>query len=142
MAMPTRSSSASRAPSSTDERVGQGRPRRARQPVDLVLEPGHRPGPLDDVAQLVDLGGVEVGAPQQGLDPRPAGGVGARQGVGEQHGALALAQVVAGRLAGLLGVAEHPEQVVAQLEGPAQVEAVARQRRQPRGVERRRWWRR
>ena len=38
------------------------------------------------------------------------------EGQGDQHRALALDQVVAGRLAGGRGVAEHPEQVVAQLE--------------------------
>ena len=59
-----------------------------------------------------------------------------------QHGALALAQVVAGGLARRGGVAEHPEQVVAQLEGLAEVEAVARQRREVRRRRRRRRWRR
>ena len=55
--------------------------------------------------------------------------------MGEQHRALALAQVVARGLAGLLGVAEDAEQVVAQLEGAAEVEAVARQRVEAGGVE-------
>ena len=47
----------------------------------------------------------------------------------DQHGALALAQVVAGRLAGLLRVAEHAEHVVAQLERLAERQPVRRVRR-------------
>ena len=49
--------------------------------------------------------------------PRRGSGV---QRQRHQHRPLALDQVVAGRLAGHLGVAEHPEQVVAQLERLAQ----------------------
>ena len=55
--------------------------------------------------------------------------------MGEQHGALALAQVVTGGFAGLLRVAEDPEQVVTPLEGPAEVEPVARQRLHARVVQ-------
>ena len=55
-------------------------------------------------------------------------GVGRRvEGVGHEHGALALAQVVARGLAGGLGVAEDAEQVVAQLERLTEGEAVVGQ---------------
>ena len=46
----------------------------------------------------------------------------------DEHGALALAQVVAARLAGDLGVAEDAEQVVAQLVGDAEGQAEPAQR--------------
>ena len=49
--------------------------------------------------------------------------VGALDGLGQQHGALARPQVVTGRLAGDRGVAEHAEHVVAQLERHAEVGA-------------------
>ena len=75
-------------------------------------------------AQLVDVGRGER---------RTEGGVqalGLRLGRGvererDEHGALALDEVVAGGLAGLLGVAEDAEQVVAQLEGLAERQAEA-----------------
>ena len=50
----------------------------------------------------------------------PAGLVGVGERVRDQHRALALAKIVAGRLAGQLRVAEDPEQVVAELEGPTE----------------------
>ena len=74
--------------------------------------------------------GVEVGPAEAGLDQRRPCSSAPCEGVGDEDGALALAQVVAGRLARRGGVAEDPEQVVAQLERLAEVEAVARQRRE------------
>ncbi len=55
-------------------------------------------------------------AAQCGVEPGGLGRRGGIQGQRDQHGALALDQVVAGRLAGRLRVAEDTEQVVAQLE--------------------------
>ena len=71
-------------------------------------------------AQLRDLGGGQ-GRAERGVERarRPS----ARRRVerqGDEHGALALDQVVAGRLAGRRRVAEDAEQVVAQLERLAQ----------------------
>ena len=57
--------------------------------------------------------------------------------LGDQHGALALAQVVAGRLAGLVRVAEDAEDVVAQLERLAERQAVRREPGQQLGAARR-----
>ena len=51
-------------------------------------------------------------------------------GQADEHGALALAQVVAGRLAGDLGIAEDAEQVVAQLERDAERQPELAQRRE------------
>ena len=48
------------------------------------------------------------------------------EGEGDEHGALALDQVIAGGLAGDDGVAEDAEQVVAELEGLAEREAERR----------------
>ena len=67
-----------------------------------------------------------------------AGGLGGRGGLErerDQHGPLALDQVVARRLAGRRRVAEHAEQVVAQLERLAERQAVRRTAR--RSVRRR-----
>ena len=68
-----------------------------------------------------------VGSPRRCLDERTACVVGPGEGVRDEHGALALAQVVAGGLARGGGVAEDPQQVVAQLERLTQVEPVAGQ---------------
>ena len=68
---------------------------------------------------LVDLHpGVEVVAAEQGVDEGQSVGRGSVEREGDEHGALALAQVVAGGLARRLRVAEDAEQVVAQLERP------------------------
>ena len=61
------------------------------------------------------------------------GGGGGVEGQRDQHGALALDQVVAGGLAGRLRVAEDAEQVVAQLEGLAERQPERRQRVEGRG---------
>ena len=63
--------------------------------------------------------GVE-GRAQRGVEPRRGLGRRRVERQGDEHGALALDQVVAGRLAGRRRVAEDPEQVVAQLERLAQ----------------------
>ena len=59
---------------------------------------------------------------------------GSVQGEGDQHGPLALDQVVAGRLAGGRRVTEDAQQVVAQLEGLAQRQAEGTQPAQLVGV--------
>ena len=79
-------------------------------------------GGVDDPAQLGDLVGGEVGA-ERAVEQRGVGGGGGVEGEGDQHGALALDQVVAGRLAGGGRVAEDAEQVVAELERLAEREA-------------------
>ena len=77
-------------------------------------------------AQLGDLVLGQLGVAEGALQQRPAGPVGALAGQHDQVGLLALAQVVPGRLAGDLGGAEHPEDVVAELEGLAQRQPVGR----------------
>ena len=61
-----------------------------------------------------------------GRSARPAAGAAGSSGQRDQHGPLALAQVVAGRLAGLGRVAEDAEHVVAQLERLAERQPVRR----------------
>ena len=65
---------------------------------------------------------------EQLVEQAPRSGGSRSPGERDEHGALALAQVVAARLAGDRGVAEDAEQVVAQLEGDAE--------RQPEGAQR------
>ena len=82
---------------------------------------------VEQVADPVEAGVVEVRVADRVLDlghrgRRPALR-GPLHGEREQQRALALAQVVAGGLAGDRRVAEHAEQVVAQLEGHADVGA-------------------
>ena len=88
--------------------------------------PGARLG--DHLLQLTDPRLVKAGIAeplQQQLLTRVAG-VGVR--VGDQHRALALTEIISGGLAGDLRVAEDPEQVVAELEGPAERRAVRAER--------------
>ena len=87
--------------------------------VDDGLDLGRGPGGVDDPAQLGDVVGGEVGA-ERAVEERGVGGRGGVEGEGDQDGALALDQVVAGGLAGGGRVAEDAEQVVAELEGLAQ----------------------
>ena len=95
---------------------GEGRD----HPLDLVDGTG-----VDEhVPQLGDPVGVEVGLPEQLVHQRQLVGVGGVEGERHEHGALALAQVVAGGLAGRRRVTEDPEHVVAQLERLAQRQAV------------------
>ena len=89
------------------------------QLVDHRLDLGVRAGVVDDAAQLGDLASVEAGA-EASVEQRGVGGGRAVEGQRDQHGALALDQVVAGGLAGGGRVAEDAEQVVAQLEGLAE----------------------
>ena len=102
--------------------IGQVGTRQCRQRcrgevVDKRLHVGRCAGGDDHLAQLGDAVGVSRVAetrPQHlGLGRGRSGG-----GLGHQHRALAFAQVVTGWFAGEFGVAEHAEQVVAQLEGP------------------------
>ena len=72
--------------------------------------------------------GGEVGA-ERAVEEGGVGGGGGVEGEGDQHGALALDQVVAGGLAGGGRVAEDAEQVVAELERLAQRQAERRQLR-------------
>src|SRR5690606_14655741 len=58
-----------------------------------------RAGGVEDVAQLGDVVGGEVGAAHAAVQALPLPAVGTAQGEGEQDGALALAQVVTGALA-------------------------------------------
>ena len=133
----------SRASASTDgPRRARRAPSRAEGRPISVLEDVDRARARDDAAQLVDRGPVEVGPADELLEPAAPRVVGAREGVGEQDGALALAQVVAGGLAGGLGVAEDAEEVVAQLERAAEVEPVAREGRRCPPRRARRWRRR
>ena len=122
------------------------RPRRASRAARAVL--GQRGDGLldlvagaaavDDRAQPLDLSRRRGACPGRASSSRAASA--SRSGVegqGDQHGALALDEVVAGGLAGGGGVAEDAEQVVAQLEGLAQRQPERRQRGQ-RGRRRRR----
>ncbi len=110
-----------------DVRRGQGGQGLVDQLVDQRLDGGQRAGVHDDLAQRVDAGRVQVRVAEQAARPAPPGpGVAALQSRGDQHRALALAQVVAGRLAGLRRVAEDAEHVVAQLERLAERQPVAR----------------
>ena len=71
---------------------------------------------VDQRAQLGDLLPVESGCPGGWSSSLRRRGRRRVEGEGDQHRALALDQVVAGRLAGHRRVAEDAEQVVAQLE--------------------------
>ncbi len=79
---------------------------------------------VDQRAQLLHPLVVERGA-ERGVEQLGLGGRQRVQRQGDQHGALALDEVVARRLAGRRRVAEDAEQVVAQLEGLAQRQAEA-----------------
>ena len=99
------------------------------QPAELLddgLDLGVRAGVVDDPAQPLDVVRRQVGA-QRGVELRGLGRGSGVQGEGDQDGALALDQVVAGGLAGEVRVAEDAEQVVAELERLAE--------RQPEGAE-------
>ncbi len=77
-------------------------------------------------AQPLDVAGGEVGA-ERAVEVRRVVGRRGVQRQRDQHGALALDQVVAGGLAGGRRVAEDPEQVVAELERLAQRQPERRQ---------------
>ena len=84
-----------------------------------LLDLGVRARAVDDLAQVGHRGLVEAGA-ERGVEASAASPVGAVERQRDEHGALALDQVVAGGLAGDGRVAEDAEQVVAQLEGLAE----------------------
>ena len=88
---------------------------------DDLLVGGARAAVLDESGDLADLLRCRLGIGQDAAEQLPAGLVAASPGQGKQHRALALAQVVAGRLAGGLRRAEDAQLVVAQLEGDADV---------------------
>ena len=69
------------------------------------------------------------GGAERAVEERGVGGRGGVEGERDQHGALALDQVVAGGLAGGGRVAEDAEQVVAELERLAERQAVGRSAR-------------
>ena len=108
-----------------DRRGSQRVERRAGERGDPLLDGLHGAELGEDVAGAIDLLGGEPGVADRGFDGRPRGGVaaplGALQRDGEQQRALAFAQVVARGLAGDGRVAEHAEEVVAELEGDADV---------------------
>ena len=79
----------------------------------------------DHLAQRVDaLGRRARGSPRPARSCAACAGVARSSGHRDEHRPLALAQVVAGRLAGVGRVAEHAEHVVAQLERLAERQAV------------------
>ena len=82
----------------------------------------------DDLLQGGDARCVQVRVAEQCGEQSAPGVVGVRHRVRDQHRALALAEVVTDRLAGQLGVAEDPQQVVAELEGTTQRGSVRGQR--------------
>ena len=127
-----------------ERRIGE-RGRRDRHVVgDDALDLIDGAAVADRGLQHRDLLGVERRIAEQFVDEPGcrAGQLLPREG--DQHGALALAQVVAGGLAGHRGVAEDAEQVVAQLERDAERKAERAQRRDLReraAGERRAEWR-
>ena len=86
--------------------------------LDDLLELGEGAAGADQVAQLGDLVDVERGA-EGGVEATALLGGERVERQGDQDGALALDEVVAGGLAGRRRVAEDAEDVVAQLEGLA-----------------------
>src|SRR2546430_13261574 len=115
-----------------DTRFGRDRRQRERleglldEPLDAALDLVDGTGVDEQGLQSCDLGVVEVGRAQV-LEPARRRPGRARRGRGDERRELALAQVVADRLAGDGGVVEDTENVVAQLEG--------RTERQPEGAE-------
>ena len=134
-----------------DGEVGERGRRRARRPARPCQRVERRAGERGDalldgldgaelveqVADAVEPAVVEVRVADGVLDlghrgaREPRCAVGPLHGERDQQGALALAQVVARGLAGDRRVAEHAEQVVAQLEGDADVGAEAAVARRP-----------
>ena len=107
-------------------RVGEGGHGGLRQLVDLRLHAVDGAGLDEHGLQTGDLVVVEVGgavSAQHRLGP-PAR---SPQGGGIEHGGLPLAEVLPDRLPRHRRVAEHPEQVVPQLEGLAQRKPEGRQ---------------
>src|SRR5256884_6866297 len=97
------------------------------EPLDAALDLVDGASVYEHGLQSCDLGVIKVG-PAQVLEPARFRPGRARRSSGDERRELALAQVVADRLAGDGGVAEDTEDVVAQLEG--------RTERQPEGAER------
>ena len=103
--------------------------------ADDVLDLRVRAAGVDDRAQPLDLGQRRAASRARRRAAAASAVVGRVQGEGDQHGALALDQVVAGGLAGGGRVTEDAEQVVAQLEGLARAAArTPTARRSSRGV--------
>ena len=79
------------------------------------------------IARSPATSSADSGVPRAASRRAASAAGGAVEGQGDQHGALALDQVVAGGLAGRRRVAVHAEQVVAELEGLAERQPVRRQ---------------
>src|SRR5262249_4352599 len=109
-----------------------GNARLDHQSTDLVLDLVERARLYEDIAQRLHVIDREAG----GAEARKYRAIaGRRDGVSrrDERRRLAFAQVVADRLADDVGIAERTEDVVAQLEGPAERQADRRQRRRERG---------
>src|ERR1700716_3659302 len=98
-----------------DRRHGEGFEGLLDEPLDVALDLVDGTSVDEHGLQSGDLGVIEVG-PAQVLEPAHRRPGRARRSRGDERRELALAQVVADRLARDGGVAEHPEDVVAQLE--------------------------
>ena len=103
----------------------QGRKGALGQPRDEVFHVRESTGVDDDRPKLLDAGRIKSRVAESTAENRRLGRRGGLVRGGDQYGALAFAQVVAGRLARLGGISEHPQDVVAQLEDHAQRVAVA-----------------
>ena len=90
------------------------------------------------IARSPATSSADSGEPRRAVEEGGVGRRGAVERQRDQHGALALDQVVAGGLAGGRRVAVHAEQVVAELERLAERQAVRRQLPQHVAVSRRR----
>ena len=119
------------------------RPGRPARVADCVGDHAPRPPPAPRARPSPRAAPRPRRRPSRG-SPRPAPharglrGRAALEGQRDQHGPLALAQVVAGGLAGHRRVAEHAEHVVAQLERLAERQPVAVVRRRAARARRRR----
>lgn len=79
----------------------------------------------ENVADVLGTGTVETGVPDQGAQSAGLDRVGTLPGNGQQHGVLAVTQIVEIGFAGGSRFAEDPEQVIAELEGFTERNAVA-----------------
>jgi len=83
--------------------------------VSIVIDLGDSPARDEHLLERLDLGVFEVGRADAQEQREPVG-IGAARGDREQRSGLSLAQVVADRLARHPLLAEHAQQVVAELE--------------------------
>ena len=108
-----------------EERMSRARPGQGDVIAGEPLGVGGRPASDQLLADEAASVSVEVGFADEGGDARP---VGRRARVGDEDGALALAQVADRGLAGLRLVAEHAEQVVDELVGDPDLAAEVAER--------------